>query len=252
MGRNYIRRAGFSWSEHDMKSAICNVRSSKLSIHKATSLYGIPRSTLQARVLSAKPVRISSKLDGRGRGQDLPTFVEEEMASTLRVMEKWGVGLGKEEFLDIVQTYVTENKLATRFKNNRPGDDWWRGFKNRNNISLKKPERLENSRLIQQSDPFIIYGFYDSLIKTATEMNILHRPEYWFNLDKTSFCHDAGSTKVVGGKGLPSSRITGGNGRENLTVFACISADGQETAPSHNFFSKKHLVDVDSDRWQGH
>lgn len=153
-------------------------------------------------------------------------------------MEKWGVGLTKEKFFDEVQTYVQQNKLKVRFKNGRPGENYWRGFKKRNGIYFKKAERLENLLLVQQSNPFVIYGFYNFLKKTLIDLDLLDMPDAIYNLDETSFCNDPGNTKVVGGEGVKSSRGTRGNGHQNTTVPACIRADGQKKPPLIVFSAK--------------
>lgn len=59
------------------------------------------------------------------------------MANCIKVLEKWGFGVRKEEILDIVQTYVKANLLNTRFKDERSGFDWFFNFKQRHNLSLK-------------------------------------------------------------------------------------------------------------------
>ena len=83
-----------------------------------------------------------------------------------------------------------------------------------------------------------MYGFYELLYETATAMDILDKPQCWFNLDETSFCRDPGNTKVAGAKGSPATRRTGGNGRENTTVLACISANGEKLPPLIVFSAK--------------
>ena len=85
-------------------------------------------------------------------------------------------------------------------KDNRPGSDWWAGFKCRNKISQNKTEILENKRILQQPDPFLINGFHELFHETATVMDILDKPQHGFNLNETSFCRNLGNMKVSGAK----------------------------------------------------
>jgi hypothetical protein len=241
MPRKYNRKtnkgAGGRYTAEQLKQAKDEVLSCRMSLKKAAKFYNIPRTTLMDQTKKQRTFRESPAVT-LGRAPDLPPDVEQSMANSLKVMEKWGMGLTKQQFLDEVQKHVSMNKISTRFTNNRPGEDWWFGFKKRNNISLKKPERLENLRAVQQADPFIILGFYDLLQKTAEELDILDKPECWFNLDETSFCRDPGSLKIAGAKGSPATRRTGGNGRDNTTVLACVNASGEKLPPLVVFSGK--------------
>lgn len=43
--------------------------------------------------------------------------IDEELANGIRVMDKNGFGLTREEALDIVQCFIVQSKLETRLKN---------------------------------------------------------------------------------------------------------------------------------------
>jgi len=58
-----------------------------------------------------------------GKDLELPSYVEQSVANLLKVMEKWRMGLTKQQFLDKVKKYISENKISTHFKKNRPGED---------------------------------------------------------------------------------------------------------------------------------
>lgn len=61
---------------------------------------------------------------------------ESRLANSLRVLEKWGFGLSRAEVLDIVQSFVERNEIKTRFKDNRPGDEWFVAFRKRHTYLL--------------------------------------------------------------------------------------------------------------------
>lgn len=47
----------------------------------------------------------------------------------LKIMNKWRIGLPKEEVKNVVAEYIVKNKIKTSFKENRQGDDCWYGLK---------------------------------------------------------------------------------------------------------------------------
>lgn len=87
-----------------------------------------------------------------GRKPAIPRSEEEELANSLKTMTKWGFGLTKEEIKDVVQEYAKSNNIKTPFTNDRPGNDWSLNFKDRHNLTIKKPENLEKCRRDVTSD----------------------------------------------------------------------------------------------------
>lgn len=55
-------------------------------------------------------------------------------------------GLSRAEIVDMVQLYVQMKEIKTRFKNSRPGKEWFLKFCERNRLSLKKPQGVELAR----------------------------------------------------------------------------------------------------------
>ncbi|KAB0798301.1 hypothetical protein PPYR_09294 [Photinus pyralis] len=83
-------------------------------------------------------------------------------------------------------------------------------------------------------DPFIINQYFELLKKTLHDLDLNDKPNQIWNLDELGFCLDPSKTKVVGKKGVASSRTTGGVGRENNT-------GGK--APPIIIFKGKHIWD---------
>ena len=131
--------------------------------------------------------------------------------------------------------------MKTSFKNGRPGQDRWLSFKKRHNLSILKPQPLESARK-KQTNPWIIYGFYDLVEETIQDLGIQSKPQHIWNCDETSFCHDPSQTKVVASKSEKSSRLTAATGRKNTSVLACVNAAG-EKLPPFVIFKGKNLWD---------
>jgi FKBP-type peptidyl-prolyl cis-trans isomerase len=166
---------------------------------------------------------------------------ERELANILNTMQKWGHGLSRTEVLDMVQVYVQRTKIKTRFKDDRPGEEWFLNFCKRNKLSLKKPQGVELARR-KQENPWAIYGFFDLLEKTIEDMNLQNKPELIFNCDETSFSSDPSTTKIIGTIGSTCTRTISSAGRDNTTVLVCCSASGQKL-PLLAIFKGKNIIE---------
>lgn len=226
MVRNYTRKTDkSSYSKEKFQEAIHAIQSGQLSGYKASQLYKIPRMTLMDHVNNK---RFKSKTLGRSTALSLE--VEEKLASYLHLMERNGFGLSKTELLEMVGDYVRLNGLSTPFKDVVPGEAWFYGFKNRHNLSVKKPQGVEYARK-KAIDPFIVYSYYDLLEKTVDELNLRNKPSAIWNLDETSFSKDPSKTKIVGTKGHAATRIISSPGKDNTTVLLGANALGDKTSP---------------------
>lgn len=205
---------------------IDKVKRGILSIRKASLEYKIPFSTLQSYTSGRRKYE---NVTG-GRRPVLALDEERRLADYLKTLEKWGFGLSRNEVMDCVQEYVTQNNIKNSFKDNRPGEDWFLGFKRRNRLSIKKPQALEYSRK-KMTDPFVIQDYFDLLYQQLTELNLFEKPSHIWNLDETSVCTDPSKTKVVGEKGKSCSRTIGGSGKENITCLVAVNAAGGKAPP---------------------
>ena len=143
----------------------------------------------------------------------------------MRVLEKYGNGLSRDEVLDVVQDFVTQNRIITKFKGDRPGPDWFIGFRQRHQLSIKKPQAVEYARK-DAVRPNVILPYLKQLDGIFLEYDLFNKPHVVFNVDETSFSHDPSKTKVVGAIGAPCTRTISSCGRENTSVLVGASASG--------------------------
>lgn len=228
MPRNYARKTSraTSYTQEDLEIAVNKIKDKELTYAAASRHYGIPTSTLSDRVLKKTGIKSNTL----GRATVIPKEHENRLANCLRVLEKWGWGLSREEVLDIAKEYIIENKLHTPFQNGRPGPDWFIAFCKRQKLSIKKPQPVEYLRK-KMTDPFVIYEYFNLLEKTIRELNLKDDPKRIWNLDETSLCLDPTRTKVVGAKGAPCTRTTYGSAKENITVLTTVNAAGVKIDP---------------------
>ncbi|KAJ3619046.1 hypothetical protein MTP99_005835 [Tenebrio molitor] len=228
MVRNYKRKSdrATNYTKAQLQHAVAEIQRGALNIYRAHKLYQIPKTTLFYHVNGTR----GQKSQSQGRPTCISREDERKLAEGLKTMEQWGFGLSRAEVLGLVGEFVTSNKIKTPFKNNIPGDEWFSSFKQRHNLSIKKPQPVEYSRK-KMTDPFVINEYFNILARTIAELNINDKPEQVWNLDETSVSHDPKKTKVVGAKGKPSSRTTSGPGRENTTVLSAVSASATKAPP---------------------
>lgn len=226
MVSNYKRKTERgAYSKDKLKEAAAAVRNGSLSGYKASQMYKIPRMTIIDCVNSRR-----TKSNTLGRSTVLAPDAETSLANGLKLMEKYGFGLSRKEVLETVGEYVNKNNMSTNFKNGKPGQAWFTGFKKRHNLSIKKPQAVEYARK-KAIDPFILYPYFDLLKSTLEELNLTEKPEAIWNMDETSFSKDPEQTKTVGAKGHTATRVISSPGRDNTTVLLCGNALGKKAPP---------------------
>ncbi|XP_063384473.1 uncharacterized protein LOC134670603 [Cydia fagiglandana] len=153
-------------------------------------------------------------------------------------MEKCEFPLTSKEIKQLICAYIQRNGLITRFKDDYPGKEWFRGFKRRHRLSVKKPQSVEVARK-KACNPFTVNNYFDLLERITKELELEDKPQHIYNLDETSFCNDPTKTKVVGLKGYPSTRTTASPGRNNTTVLLASNALGKKIPPLIVFQGKQ-------------
>ncbi|KAJ4449226.1 hypothetical protein ANN_00623 [Periplaneta americana] len=180
----------------------------------------------------------------QGRKTALSERDEQNLASNLKIMAKWSFPLSRDEVLSVVQEYVEINGIKTPFKNGKPGHDWFKTFWARHNLTLKKPEPLEQNRRRATSDPFIIYDFYDKLEKVMSELSIFDKPNVIWNLDETSFSCDPYKSKGISGVGQKFHRNITGSGSPSTTLSLPENTSPNADPPPENSFENSLLSKI--------
>jgi len=213
----------------DLQNAVFDVQNGLKTYSAASEIYNVPVSVIFHRIKGRK---CSVGKLGPGRLPDLPRETEETIAKCLKARAIMGYPCDKEELKDLIQQYVQSKGLKTRFTNNRPGNDWYYGFMRRNpELSFKKPEHLQKARQSAR-DPFVVYDFFDTVKEVYAKAGVNDTDgSLIFNADESGFSSDPSRLKAIGCKGKALNRVSGGSGRDNTTVLACVSAVGQVFPP---------------------
>ena len=99
----------------------------------------------------------------------------------------------------------------------------------RNKLNTKKANMISYARMVNTSNPFVVYNLFETIEKIANENNF--SPSQVWNCDKTGFPTDGGQCKVVASKGKQPNKMTSGAGGENISVLATCRADGHALGP---------------------
>ena len=175
------------------------------------------------------------------RKRSLPKESEDELALCLQAKARWGFESTRDEVRDFVREYISNNKgtdtelgryldIHCKFKDDKPGKDWLISFMKRYSLSTKKPSKLEKTSKIVASD-LEIFSYFDLLVEEIERLNLGDRPGCVWNLGETNVSIDAKSTKIVATVGKKGARKSATSGRDNHTVMAAVSADGDLHPP---------------------
>lgn len=164
MVRNYKRKTGYGKAGLD--AAIEDVPKG-IGTYEASR----KRTSTSSDWVSGK---IGEKSKTLGRSTNIPVMDERKLAESLSIMEKMRIRPVE------VGTYICSGieclGLEKQFKNEVPGNGWFRNFKNRNNLNLKKPQSVEYARK-KSMDPFVIHSYFDLLEKQIRTLGLANKPE---------------------------------------------------------------------------
>lgn len=167
---------------------------------------------------------------------------EEELATCLKLLSRWGFGLTRKETLEVVGEFITATGKESPFVDGIPGEDWLESFMKRHpELSTRLPEQLKSVRAKTAANKDTVSNWFKFLKETLVDNDLLDKPERIYNVDESGFPLDPKRLKVISQKGIPHLfRVIGGSGRENITVQGCGRADGV-MLPPYVLYSAKNL-----------
>ncbi|XP_026325747.1 uncharacterized protein LOC113234608, partial [Hyposmocoma kahamanoa] len=224
MVRHYKRKRETPYSRENLLKAVEEVKFKRMSSYQAAEQFGVPRATIYAHVSGTRG------LNKPGRSTVFDKDTELRIVNCILVMEKCGFPLTRKEVISLISEFIRRNGIVTAFKNDIPGDDWFRNFRRRHNLSLKKPQSVEIARK-KACNPFTVYEYFELLEKAIRDLDLSSAPDRIYNLDETSFCQDPSKSKVVGKVGHRCTRTTSSPGRTNTSVLLAANANGDKIPP---------------------
>lgn len=217
------------YTEADMLEAVRLVKEEELSI-KAAALEtnsvkknSVPRTTLSDRLRWPDPQR-SEPL---GRKTELSKEVEDALVYCLVKCAEFNYPLRKCDLQDIVQEYVTEHDIHTRFPRGRPGREWCRYFlrRHRHEVKIRRPTNIRRSRA--QVSPDIVKAYHEKLSNTIRDIP----PVHIFNYDETNLRDDPGSEAAFFHVNHRHCEKVQNHSKVAYSIMFCVSAAGDMLPP---------------------
>ena len=206
------------------------VVSGGMSLRKAAEEYGIPRSTLHAKVQGKVALHVKS-----GAKKHLTDEEESKLVEFIAGCASVGYAKSRKEVQAIAQQIA-----ACRNPQVQLTKGWWDSFKGRHpEVTLRQAEPLSYARAVA-TDSAIITKYFDLLEDTLSTNGLVDKPGQIFNCDETGLPLQHNPPKVVA---LTTQRhpyaITSGE-KAQMTILACASASGYSIPPMV-VFDRKHL-----------
>ena len=117
-----------------------------------------------------------------------------------------------------------------------PGDKWFRNFKKRQNLTNRKPDKVDRGRS-RMANMTIFKKHLNLLEETVNKLNLRNKPKSIFNCDKSMVAMGRRTGKVVVSRNTKQAYCETKGTRDHITVNACVSASGL-ILPPHIIFQQ--------------
>ena len=199
-----------------------------MHIRKAAIKFQIPRATLQ--------FRRSNKFKKTGHGP-APVLTKDEEATLVEWIfecHRKGFPRRKEDVLCSVKHFLDMTPRPNPFRNNCPGNGWYKSFLNRHpELATRTAEFVTKaSSNISPNDLKKWFNEIEEYLKEKGYFHILEDPSRVFNGDETNFYLCPKNSKVLAPRGTSNVyEVENVSSKSNLTVMFTFSATGILTPP---------------------
>lgn len=217
------------WDSISMQKAMMEVDKGQ-TIRKAAEMFGVPRSSLHDCV--AGRIQHGSQA---GRLPYLTPEEEEELVQFLIKCADIGYPHTRAQALALAQQIVDQKgiKQIITF-------GWWQKFCQRHkNLTLRSAANLSIQRAMA-TDRDALNLYYNMLEDTLKGNGILNKPMHIFNCDETGMPLNPKGVKVIARMGSKNPSCITGDTKSQITVLACVSANGY-SIPPFVIFDRKTL-----------
>ena len=173
-----------------------------------------------------------------------PVFTPEQeadLAEHIVVMSQLFQGLSPRKCRQLAYQFAQRNGLKMHeswAKNKVASEDWFTGFKERNNLAVRKPEATSIARASAFNRPNV-EKFYDNLADVMDRYGF--EPNDIYNLDETGVHTVQNPRSVVAARGQKQvGSITSAERGELVTVVYTICANGSALPPMFLFPKVKY------------
>lgn len=216
------------YCDNDLLEAIEKVRTNEMSYGAASKTYNVPKTTLHNRM--RKPEN-----HPKGATTTLSKDQEKELADWVLIHADFGDPRTKQDIIiAAAEIAQLDANPSNNFKNGTPTSGWYDGFLKRHPLlRARTPQGISKASAINTRDDFAglwrnIYKYFEK----TNQLELLNKPELWWNADETYFEKDKIPRKVVARRGAKRvSRREMGPPKSNTTVTYAFSAAGDYVEP---------------------
>lgn len=214
------------YSKENLREAIEKIRTNEMSYGAASKMYNVPKTTLHNRMRN--PVCCP-----KGATTTLTKDQETELAEWILLHADFGDPRTKQDII-LAAAEIARLDADQSFKNGTPTSGWYDGFMKRHpSCRERTPQGISKASAINTRDDFAglwrnIYSYFER----TNQLELLNRPELWWNADETCFEKDKIPKKVIARRGAKRvSRREMGPPKANTTVTYAFSASGDHVDP---------------------
>lgn len=216
------------YSKDDLREAIEKIRKNEMSYGAASKIYNVPKTTLHNRMRNPESCP-------KGATTTLSKDQENELADWILLHADFGDPRTKQDIiLAAAEIAQLDSNPLSNFKNGTPTSGWYEGFLKRHRLCRERtPQGISKASAINTRDDFAglwrnIYNYF----KKTNQLDLLNKPELWWNADETCFEKDKIPKKVIARRGAKRvSRREMGPPKANTTVTYAFSATGDYAEP---------------------
>jgi hypothetical protein len=215
------------YTEEDVQNALLEIENG-LSKKAASRKYNVPRATIQFR-MSQKCSKTSF-----GPAPILSNVEETLLVTWIRESLRKGFPQRKEDLQASVHHFLEANPRQNPFKDNHPGEGWYKGFLRRHQeLTERQPEAVTlASTNVSEADIRSWFQQIETYLKEEDLFQILDDPIRVFNSDETNFQLCPKTKKVIAPRGTRNVyEVDRGQAKFTLTVLFTFAASDTITAP---------------------
>lgn len=166
------------------------------TVYAVAKEYGIAWSTLKDHLKRTGYDESNVTTVVHGRKPALIADLEDRLVNYIREMQEIVFGLSATDIRRIAFEMAETAKIKHPFINGIAGWAWWCCFRKRNNLTMRSPQNLSQSRAAAATRENLD-DFYNKLQTLAKKLGIVNKPERFYNVDETGLSYVLKATKVV-------------------------------------------------------
>ncbi|CAH2003933.1 unnamed protein product [Acanthoscelides obtectus] len=235
-----------TWDSEAMEKAIRAVRNGEMGFLKASTVFGVPRSTLKRRVQGKNKHAVENvKILGSRRPIFSPVQ-EAQLVQHILELENRFYGLTLRDVRKLAFQLAERNNIKHNFNKDTQmaGKAWASDFRKRHpELTLRSPEATSLARA-QGFNKVSVTKYFDLLEEVRSKTN--YPPHRIFNVDESGFTTVQNkSSKVLAKKGKKQvGAITSAERGVLSTVVICMAAGGNFIPPFIIFPRKRMKVEL--------